>query len=120
MTKFFVPIILLLLVSCGSGGDKQSNTTALPVFDPVYKKGVELTEKYQCMTCHKVDETLTGPAYSDVAKKYAGGGEAIISTLSKKIIEGGAGVWGNVAMSPHPNISQAEAREMVQYILMLK
>ena len=55
----------------------------------------------------------------DVAKKYAGSDTAI-AYLSHKIIAGGQGVWGTVPMTPHPAVAQADAEQMVKYILLLK
>jgi cytochrome c len=69
--------------------------------------------------CHKVTEKLIGPAYKDVAVKYAGSDTAL-AYLSKQIIAGGSGVWGTVPMTPHPELSQADAEQMVKYILLLK
>ena len=40
--------------------------------------------------------------------------------LAGKIINGGQGNWGEVPMSAHPQISQADAEEMVKYILTIK
>jgi cytochrome c len=40
--------------------------------------------------------------------------------LSQHIIKGGAGHWGDIAMTPHPNLSESDAKQMVTYILSLK
>ena len=53
-----------------------------------------------CAACHKVDAKMVGPSYQEVAKKYAGKPEAK-AYLAKKIIDGGAGVWGPVMMLPY-------------------
>jgi len=79
-----------------------------------------LVGQYQCITCHKIDEKLTGPAYRDVANKYAGADDATITKLAQKVISGGSGNWGEVPMTPHPNVSEADAKTMVKYILLLK
>ena len=42
------------------------------------------------------------------------------SVLMGLIIAGGAGIWGAVPMTPHPQISQADAEQMVKYVLLLK
>ncbi|ULT42291.1 hypothetical protein KRR40_01215 [Niabella defluvii] len=55
-----------------------------------------------------------------MANKYAGADEATIAKLAKKVIEGGSGVWGEVPMTPHPNVTEQEAKDMVAYILLLK
>lgn len=85
--------------------------------NPDYKKGLALIAKNDCLTCHKVDEKLIGPAYRDVANKYT---DKDIPMLAAKIIKGGLGVWGQVPMTPHPNLSVADAEQMVKYILLLK
>lgn len=70
-----------------------------------------------CVACHKVDAKLVGPSYQDVAKKYAGQADAK-AYLSKKILDGGSGVWGPVAMAPNKGrISEAEVAVMVDWIL---
>jgi len=51
--------------------------------------------------------------------KYAGVDTAV-TYLAKKIIAGGSGVWGSVPMTAHPELSQADAEQMVKYILLLK
>jgi cytochrome c len=81
---------------------------------------LELIAKSDCLTCHKVDEKLTGPSYREVANKYASQAPGIIPTLAEKIVKGGSGNWGEVPMLPHPTVSQADAEKMVKYILLLK
>ncbi|MGV3502631.1 MAG: c-type cytochrome [Adhaeribacter sp.] len=82
-------------------------------------KGKNLIAKSDCLACHKDDAKLVGPAYTDVAQKYEAT-DANIAKLADKIIKGGAGAWGQIPMSPHPSLSQADAKEMVKYILSLK
>ena len=87
--------------------------------NPVYQKGLELLGKNDCLTCHKIDETSTGPAYRAVANKYPND-DATITTLANKVIKGGTGNWGQVPMLPHPNLSEDDAKAIVKYILLLK
>lgn len=79
--------------------------------------GETLIKKSDCLACHNVKNKIVGPAYINVAAKYSA---ADIDQLADKIIAGGAGVWGEVPMSPHPGVSKADAKEMVKYILSLK
>lgn len=88
--------------------------------NPVYKKGLELVSKNDCLTCHKVDQAVNGPAYRDVANKYASYPDTIVQYLASKIIRGGTGTWGSVFMIPHPNLSQEDAEALVKYVLLLK
>ena len=79
----------------------------------------DLAQKKNCMACHAVDKKLVGPAYKDVANKYAGQGDAV-DKLAQKVIKGGAGVWGPVPMPANPQVSEAEAKQLVQWIMTLK
>ena len=81
--------------------------------------GKALLQKSDCMTCHKLDMKLIGPAFNDIAKKYPAT-EANYLLLAGKIIKGGSGVWGQIPMTPHPTVSQPDAKKMVKYLLSLK
>ena len=83
------------------------------------KKGESLISKSDCLACHKVDAKLLGPSYKDVAAKYPNNASTV-SQLAAKIKNGGSGVWGAVPMSPHPALSDNDAKAMVRYILSLK
>ena len=76
----------------------------------------ELAQKKNCMACHAVDAKRVGPAYKDVAAKYADNKDAV-ALLSAKVIKGGAGSWGVVPMPANPQVSEAEAKTLVQWIL---
>jgi cytochrome c len=78
-----------------------------------------LAQAKGCMACHGVDNKLVGPAYKDVAKKYAGN-KAAEATLAEKIIKGGAGVWGPVPMPANAAVSPDESKTLVRWILSLK
>jgi cytochrome c len=82
-------------------------------------KGEQLISGSDCLTCHKVDVKIVGPAYVDVANKYEAT-EANIEMLAGKIINGGSGSWGEIPMAPHTSLSIDDAKEMVKYILSLK
>lgn len=81
-----------------------------------YLKGKKLIESNDCMACHSKDKKSIGPSYRSIATKYKDDNSAL-EKLTKKVIVGGSGVWGETAMSGHPQLSTAEAAEMVKYIL---
>ena len=83
------------------------------------KRGEELISKSDCFACHKVNEKLLGPSYHDVANKYENT-KANVEMLVNKIKAGGSGVWGAIPMSPHPALSDDDAKAMVHYVLSLK
>jgi cytochrome c len=69
-----------------------------------------------CMACHAVDRKLVGPSYKDVAKKYAGNKEAV-DQLAVKIVKGGSGVWGVLAMTANPQVNEADAKKLASWVL---
>ena len=127
MKKYFVAItVLVFMAACGGNAEKKDEKAAPAATEtsslssnPDYQKGLELIAKSDCLTCHKVSEKLTGPAYKDVAAKYENT-EANVAMLAGKVIKGGSGVWGAIPMTPHPALSEADAKQMVKYVLLLK
>lgn len=126
----FTTAVALLFIACGGSGtenkeqpkEEPKQETAAPPSpsdNPDYEKGLALIAASDCLTCHKVDEKLTGPAYREVANKYENT-EANIKLLAEKIVKGGTGVWGEIPMTPHPAITPADAEQMVKYIFLLK
>jgi cytochrome c len=129
MKKTFLLLAVLgMLAACGGGdakdgGAKKEETPAAKTDDlssnPDYVKGRDIVAGSDCMSCHKIDEKNIGPAWRDVANKYAGQDTAV-AYLAKKIIEGGKGVWGEVPMAAHPTFSQADAESVAKYVMLLK
>ena len=77
--------------------------------------GRSLMLSLDCKSCHQQDQKSVGPSYLDVAKKYEKDPNAV-PYLVQKMIKGGGGVWGEVAMPAHPNLSESDARLIVSYI----
>jgi len=133
LKKYFVTLAsLAIIAACNSSSSDSSKTdsgtaetppAAAPAEDlssnPDYQKGLSLVAANDCLTCHKVDEKVTGPAYRDVANKYENT-DANVKMLADKILKGGSGVWGDIAMTPHPALAEADAEQMVKYIMLLK
>jgi cytochrome c len=131
---FFIITCALLAVACGNSTDsKTSNTkdtaaSSTPVASTTVsassEKALELIGSSDCTTCHRLQKDAAGatigPAYSDVAAKYAPAADSTVDRIVKKIISGGTGVWGILPMTPHPALKEADVREMVKYILTLK
>ena len=78
-----------------------------------------LATSKNCMACHAVDKKLVGPAYKDVAKKYAGQKDAE-ATLVSHVLKGSKDVWGPVPMPANANVTEAEAKKLVAWVLSLK
>ncbi len=80
---------------------------------------LELAQKKACLACHSVDNKIVGPAFKDVAKKYRGQ-KGIEAKLAEKVIKGGKGAWGEVAMPANTQVNEAEAKQLVAWVLSLK
>ena len=92
--------------------------TALVAAGPALADQALATAK-NCMACHAIDKKLVGPAYKDVAAKYAGQAGAV-DKLAAKIQKGGAGVWGPVPMPANTQVNEAEAKKLAAWVLSLK
>ena len=79
----------------------------------------DLAKAKNCMACHAVANKVVGPAFKDVAKKYVGDKTAE-DKLVAKVIKGGSGVWGAIPMPANPQVSDADARVLVKWILATK
>jgi len=77
-----------------------------------------LTQTMDCKSCHKETEKSIGPSFMQVSEKYMNDPKAH-TYLTEKIIKGGSGVWGDVAMAAHPNISQTDLQQIVSWVLSL-
>jgi cytochrome c len=131
----FVFAVAALFAACGGGDEKKEPATPAPTNepsktepaktdvtqDPDYQRGLAIVAepKNLCLTCHKIDEKLVGPAYRDVANKYELTDENI-EKLANKVVKGGSGVWGEVAMPENTVISAEDAKAAVRYVLMLR
>jgi len=79
----------------------------------------DLAKAKNCMACHSVSSKVVGPAFKDVAAKYAGQKDAE-DKLTRKVLKGGSGVWGAVPMPANAQVNEAEARTLVKWVLSLK
>jgi cytochrome c len=88
---------------------------ALAAASPAFAS-MELAQKNACLACHGIDKKIVGPAYHDVAKKYAGQKDAE-AMLVRSIKAGGSGKWGPVPMPPQAALSDADAHKLAVWIL---
>jgi cytochrome c len=79
----------------------------------------DLAKKNACTACHAVDKKIVGPAYKEVAKKYAKDPKAE-AMLIDKVKKGGVGTWGQVPMPPNANVKDGDIKTLVKWILALK
>jgi len=125
---FYVCLVLALAGFGTASAQLKKNTKAAGGHSAAHlsvagKQEIEdgklLISKSDCLGCHNTENKMVGPAYREIAQMYPQT-DASIASLSKKIIAGGSGKWGQIPMSPHPGITPPDARKMVMYILSLK
>ncbi|MGP1681819.1 MAG: c-type cytochrome [Giesbergeria sp.] len=78
-----------------------------------------LAKAKNCMACHSVDKKVVGPAYKDVAKKFASQKDAV-DFLAGKIMNGSSGTWGPVPMPANKQVNEAEAKQLATWVMSLK
>jgi len=78
-----------------------------------------LAQKSACMSCHGIDKKIVGPAFKEIAKKYADDKSAH-AMLVEKVKVGGKGVWGPIPMPPSPQVKPEEASKIIDWVLSLK
>lgn len=81
--------------------------------------GKPLAKGFNCTACHREDTKLVGPAFVQVAERYAADKENVRNQLVQKIKAGGKGNWGEIPMPPHPQYSEEDIGKIVDYILSL-
>lgn len=137
MKKIFYSVLLIGavafgLASCGGGKKEEAKEgedkeayddyeTAEPKESSstdLIAQGQVLVDASDCKTCHHPINKLVGPSHSDVAKKYDFT-KANVTLLAGKIINGGSGVWGEIPMSPHMDVTKGDAEKMAMYVLSL-
>lgn len=85
---------------------------------PVFADQALATSK-NCMACHAIDKKLVGPAFKDIATKYASDKTAT-DKLATKIIKGGSGVWGPIPMPANTQVNEAESKKLAAWVLTAK
>lgn len=99
------------------GAAQSAGTDTAAKSTPAASKGEALMATTDCSTCHRPDMKLVGPSFKEIAQKYT---EADVDKLTAKVIKGGSGSWGDVAMTAHPTLKEDDVKEMVKYILSQK
>jgi len=145
ISKTVIVLLAVILGACGGGestadkSTKEESTVSKPAepTPPVVSapkesvqeqeiaaggsaeiSGEEKIANSDCLSCHYKDRLVIGPAFLDIAAEYENN-EENVAMLVDKVINGGAGVWGEVMMPPHATLSEDDARDMVEYILSL-
>jgi cytochrome c len=106
-------IAAIIQAVCWAGNPAPPNQEPSPA-----TAGERLVKANDCSSCHALDRPMVGPSYDDIAKRYQGKAD-VADKLAAKIKQGGSGNWGAVPMSPHPDLTGLQLKEMVEWILSL-
>ncbi len=76
---------------------------------------------YICMSCHQVEAKMVGPAYKDVAVKYADADDETKQRLASQIVKGKTTdlAWGPIPMPANPTVTEEDADKLVAWVLSL-
>ena len=102
-SRFFLTF-LLVLSATGNVFAQESTDVA------------DLVKASGCLSCHSVTEKIVGPAFKDVAAKYANDADAL-GSLTQSVKNGSRGKWGRVPMPPHSSISTEDLTTLVTWVL---
>ncbi len=103
-------IVMLGMLLCGA---------ACSQFASAADNAMELAKAKNCLSCHAVATKIVGPAYKDVAAKYAGQKDAE-DKLVQKVLKGTSGTWGAIPMPANAQVNEAEAHVLVKWVLSQK
>ncbi|HLT07480.1 MAG TPA: c-type cytochrome [Cyclobacteriaceae bacterium] len=87
--------------------------------EAIAKKGWAKIQENDCPSCHALERRSVGPAYTAIATKYQDN-KVALGVLADRIINGSVGVWGEIPMPAHPEISKEEAEQMATFVFSLK
>ncbi len=104
MKPRFLLAALLVLSATGQAFAQESSDVA------------DLVKASGCLSCHSVTEKIVGPAFKDVAAKYANDADAV-SSLAQSVKNGSRGKWGRVPMPPHASISNEDLTTLTTWVM---
>jgi cytochrome c551/c552 len=107
------PLLELAEIAGNEGSNRGRDAEASEL-----ERGELVISNSYCLGCHATSHRVTGPAWSEVAKRFRGMlQEEVVAALVDSVLRGSEGKWGKASMPPHPDLSKAEASDAVAYIL---
>lgn len=85
-------------------------------FSATAHANMDLARSKNCLACHAVDRKLVGPSFKAIAERYKNDKSAEAKLIANTM-RGGGGVWGPIPMPSNPQLSEAEAKQLIQWIL---
>jgi cytochrome c len=98
------------------GGNSEKKVASAPARAPATDPRADLARTSGCTACHGMTQKVVGPAFRDIAARYAKDAGAV-EHLAQRVKAGGTGIWGQVPMPPQPQLQDGEAKALVQWIL---
>ncbi len=76
--------------------------------------GLSLLKNSDCFNCHNFSSRLIGPSFQEIAERYSGKSS---DDIARHITDGSRGIWGQVVMPSHPEISADHAKQITRWII---
>ncbi|TDR33030.1 c-type cytochrome [Hydromonas duriensis] len=76
----------------------------------------DIAKANKCFTCHTLDKKIIGPSFQDISKKYSNQPGADVK-LMDRMRKGAVGVWGSTPMPAYPDLSDADLKAVVNWVL---
>ncbi len=92
---------------------------ALAALSAPAQADLALAQSRNCMSCHAIDKKVVGPSFKDIATRYAND-KGAADRLATKIVKGGGGAWGVVAMPANAQVTPEEAKKLAAWTLSQK
>jgi cytochrome c len=105
---------VLLIVRHFSSSQAAEAAISGPIADD--PPGLRTLRTSDCLNCHTFDARLIGPSFVRIRKRFPYS-KANVDSLSRHILEGSSGVWGNIKMPSHPQLTAEQAAACVTWIL---
>lgn len=93
------------------------NDTSATTATKTNLSGLHGMMKSNCMNCHAFDAKLIGPSFKEIANRYD---KSSIHQLVSHVRDGSTGIWGDIPMPTHHELSDDQTKAMVEWILSRK
>lgn len=122
LAKWSVSLACLIVVGAANAASGSAAIEPVDVADRnLFRAGAALAQRLNCMACHQVETRRVGPPLASIGDRYANPAtvDATRHYLANAIRQGGRGKWSAVPMPAQPQVSEADALTLADWVLSL-